>query len=106
MFDTSSSGFALRFPRILRIRNDKPSEEIDTLQTVQRLSQIGKLPEPTIQVEAINANTAGVTSTSLEAAQDAFKTFIAVVDRRPSYWFSVGTDCQARRSFQCDVKLG
>jgi DNA ligase-1 len=30
-----ASGFALRFPRILRIRNDKPVEEIDTLQRVE-----------------------------------------------------------------------
>jgi DNA ligase 1 len=33
------SGFALRFPRILRIRNDKPPEEIDTLETVRRLAE-------------------------------------------------------------------
>lgn len=33
------SGYALRFPRILRIRNDKPVEEIDTLETVKRLSE-------------------------------------------------------------------
>lgn len=33
------SGYALRFPRILRIRNDKPVEEIDTLETVQKLSE-------------------------------------------------------------------
>jgi DNA ligase-1 len=32
------SGYALRFPRILRIRNDKPAEEIDTLATVKRLA--------------------------------------------------------------------
>jgi DNA ligase 1 len=31
------SGFALRFPRIVRIRHDKPPEEIDTLETVKRL---------------------------------------------------------------------
>ena len=30
-------GYALRFPRILRIRTDKPPAEIDTLETVQRL---------------------------------------------------------------------
>jgi DNA ligase-1 len=29
------SGFALRFPRIVRIRTDKPMEEIDTLDTVR-----------------------------------------------------------------------
>jgi DNA ligase-1 len=32
-------GFALRFPRILRIRTDKPPAEIDTLETVRRLAE-------------------------------------------------------------------
>jgi DNA ligase-1 len=31
------SGYALRFPRILRLRPDKKSNEIDTLKTVQKL---------------------------------------------------------------------
>ncbi len=31
------SGFALRFPRIARLRTDKPAAEIDTLATVERL---------------------------------------------------------------------
>ena len=31
------SGYALRFPRILRLRNDKNATEIDTLETVRRL---------------------------------------------------------------------
>src|SRR3989441_2667489 len=31
------SGFALRFPRIVRIRDDKPMEEIDTLERVAEL---------------------------------------------------------------------
>jgi DNA ligase-1 len=31
------SGFALRFPRILRIRNDKPVSEIDTLARVEEI---------------------------------------------------------------------
>lgn len=31
------SGYALRFPRILRLRADKSPDEIDTLETVQRL---------------------------------------------------------------------
>ncbi|HEU4477000.1 MAG TPA: ATP-dependent DNA ligase, partial [Pyrinomonadaceae bacterium] len=31
------SGYALRFPRILRLRTDKTPDEIDTLETVQRL---------------------------------------------------------------------
>jgi DNA ligase-1 len=34
-----SSGFALRFPRILRIRDDKPVEEIDTLERVEEIYQ-------------------------------------------------------------------
>jgi DNA ligase 1 len=33
------SGFALRFPRILRIRDDKPVSEINTLETVKRLAE-------------------------------------------------------------------
>jgi DNA ligase 1 len=32
-----ASGFALRFPRILRIRRDKPAEEIDTLARVEEI---------------------------------------------------------------------
>ena len=32
------SGYALRFPRIVRIRRDKPVSEIDTLETVKRLA--------------------------------------------------------------------
>lgn len=32
------SGYALRFPRILRIRHDKPPQEIDTLETVRQLA--------------------------------------------------------------------
>jgi len=32
-----ASGFALRFPRILRIRRDKPIEEIDTLARVEEI---------------------------------------------------------------------
>jgi DNA ligase-1 len=31
------SGYALRFPRILRIRTDKSPEEIDTLETVKEI---------------------------------------------------------------------
>jgi DNA ligase-1 len=31
------SGFALRFPRIARVRNDKTPEEIDTLEAVERI---------------------------------------------------------------------
>jgi DNA ligase-1 len=32
-----ASGFALRFPRIVRIRTDKPVEEIDTLERVEEI---------------------------------------------------------------------
>lgn len=35
--DRHESGFALRFPRIIRIRTDKPVEEIDTLATVREI---------------------------------------------------------------------
>jgi DNA ligase 1 len=35
------SGFALRFPRILRLRPDKTTAEIDTLETVRRLAESG-----------------------------------------------------------------
>lgn len=35
--DRHESGYALRFPRILRIRTDKTPEEIDTLETVREI---------------------------------------------------------------------
>jgi DNA ligase-1 len=35
--DRHNSGFALRFPRILRIRNDKTPQEIDTLERVHEI---------------------------------------------------------------------
>ena len=35
------SGYALRFPRILRLRSDKTAAEIDTLETVRRLVEGG-----------------------------------------------------------------
>jgi DNA ligase 1 len=35
--DRHESGFALRFPRIVRIRTDKPVEEIDTLDAVREI---------------------------------------------------------------------
>lgn len=59
-----NSGFALRFPRILRIRTDKPVEEIDTLETVQSLAE-------TTYVNEINV------PPNLEAAQDIFKNIIS-----------------------------
>ncbi len=35
--DRHNSGYALRFPRILRIRDDKPAAEIDTVQRVEEI---------------------------------------------------------------------
>jgi DNA ligase-1 len=35
--DRHASGFAMRFPRIMRIRDDKPIEEIDTLARVEEV---------------------------------------------------------------------
>ncbi len=35
--DRHASGFALRFPRIIRLRDDKPVEEIDTLERVEEV---------------------------------------------------------------------
>jgi DNA ligase-1 len=45
--DRHSSGFALRFPRIVRIRDDKPVDEIDTLERVEDVyqSQVDKPAE-------------------------------------------------------------
>ncbi len=42
--DRHASGFALRFPRIVRIRDDKPLEEIDTVERVEEVyeSQVDK----------------------------------------------------------------
>ncbi len=37
--DRHASGYALRFPRILRVRDDKPVAEIDTIETVQAIAQ-------------------------------------------------------------------
>jgi len=35
------SGIAVRFPRMLRVRNDKPLHEADTLATLQALMNVG-----------------------------------------------------------------
>ncbi|WP_213803939.1 ATP-dependent DNA ligase [Granulicella sp. dw_53] len=46
-----ASGFALRFPRIMRIRTDKPVEEIDTVERVEEVyqSQVDKPVEAVTQ---------------------------------------------------------
>ncbi|NBQ65459.1 MAG: ATP-dependent DNA ligase, partial [Verrucomicrobia bacterium] len=36
--DRHDSGFALRFPRILRMRADKRPEDADTIEEVERLA--------------------------------------------------------------------
>lgn len=41
--DRHESGFALRFPRILRLRTDKTADEIDTLDAVREIYQRQKL---------------------------------------------------------------
>jgi DNA ligase-1 len=43
-----ASGFAMRFPRILRIRMDKPASEIDTVERVEEIyqSQVDKPVDP------------------------------------------------------------
>jgi DNA ligase-1 len=48
-----ASGFALRFPRILRLRPDKPLEEIDTVARVEEIfqSQVDKPVEAAAMVE-------------------------------------------------------
>ncbi len=53
--DRHASGFALRFPRILRIRNDKPLEEIDTVARVEEIyqSQVDKPAESAVDVQRV-----------------------------------------------------
>ena len=54
------SGFALRFPRIARLRTDKPAAEIDTLATVERLFQgLQHGPEHLVTAGARAASAAG-----------------------------------------------
>ncbi len=48
--DRHSSGFALRFPRILRLREDKPLEEIDTLERVEEIYE-GQPDKPPAEVK-------------------------------------------------------
>jgi DNA ligase-1 len=46
--DRHASGYAMRFPRIVRIRDDKPLAEIDTVERVEEIyqSQVDKPIEP------------------------------------------------------------
>src|SRR6185503_17692417 len=43
--DRHDSGYAMRFPRIVRLRPDKPVHEIDTLETVRAIAE-GKAEAP------------------------------------------------------------
>ncbi len=43
--DRHDSGYAMRFPRIVRLRPDKPVDEIDTLDTVRGIAE-GKVKAP------------------------------------------------------------
>jgi len=45
------SGYALRFPRILRIRTDKSAEEIDTLETVREIYERQKSQHPAAGIQ-------------------------------------------------------
>ncbi len=47
--DRHASGFALRFPRILRLRDDKPVEEIDTLERVEEV--YGSQPDKPVETQ-------------------------------------------------------
>lgn len=44
--DRHDSGFAMRFPRIVRLRPDKPAAEIDTLETVRAIAETSAEPGP------------------------------------------------------------
>jgi DNA ligase 1 len=46
------SGYALRFPRILRVRDDKLVSEIDTLETVKRLAESEGMGKEDTDVDA------------------------------------------------------
>ncbi|GAA6614966.1 hypothetical protein NUACC26_007550 [Scytonema sp. NUACC26] len=82
--DRHNSGYALRFPRILRIRNDKPVREIDTLETVKRLAQIISVSPQEKEAEETTKPTISSpsfsTTPTLETARDAFKAFVERLD--------------------------
>jgi len=40
--DRHRAGYALRFPRIVRVRDDKPATDIDTLDRVRELAGAGE----------------------------------------------------------------
>jgi DNA ligase-1 len=44
--DRHDSGFALRFPRILRLRPDKSPADVDTLERVREIHERQKIAYP------------------------------------------------------------
>ncbi|MBW4546959.1 MAG: ATP-dependent DNA ligase [Symplocastrum torsivum CPER-KK1] len=97
-----NSGYALRFPRIVRVRNDKPPEEIDTLETVRRLAQTLSAESATQESEKFVDSAAPLEiphrretdviqlendtnqTPTLEAACEAFKAFVDGIERDKS----------------------
>jgi DNA ligase-1 len=65
-----NSGYALRFPRIVRVRNDKPPEEIDTLETVRRLAQTLSSEPATKDSEAFVDSAAPLEKASTSLSQE------------------------------------
>lgn len=86
------SGYALRFPRILCVRQDKPPDEIDTLETVHCLAETAPSEpvseergdkeggEDILQLKS-SIPDRDLYSTTLEAARDAFRRFLDRIDR-------------------------
>jgi hypothetical protein len=66
-----NSGYALRFPRIVRVRNDKPPEEIDTLETVRRLAQSLSSEPATKDSEAFVDSAAPLEKASTSLSQES-----------------------------------
>src|ERR687885_404651 len=97
-----NSGYALRFPRIVRVRNDKPPEEIDTLETVRRLAATLSSELVTNDSEAFVDSAAPLEispqeesdvvqlendtnqTPTLEAAREAFRVFVDGIERNKS----------------------
>jgi len=66
-----NSGYALRFPRIVRVRNDKPPEEIDTLETVRHLAQTLSSEPATKDSEAFVDSAAPLEKASTSLSQES-----------------------------------
>ena len=53
------SGIAVRFPRMLRIRDDKPLFEADSLATLRALMEAPNMESPDVEAQALEAPDAG-----------------------------------------------